>query len=566
MFNTQDGTKEGKYLVLRRDGTKPTWTHFVLGARDPIAADAMRDYADHADDACMDPQYVADCRRHAERMQLEREATGKGDPDAPRHRIDSPLTVALMRGDLSLPDLEAALGGVVQAHLSGLTGKVAAATAKLVEVWQGARIGPAPIPPDVARAIALFVKSARETVAMCRDQANGNRRRASPIVDRLEADADRMAAIGVARAIALFVKSARETVAMCRDQANGNRRRASPIVDRLEADADRMAAIGVARAIALFVKSAREAVAMCRDTASGNGRSVSPIVDHLEADADRLAAIGTGGPWAPPDGLPTAEDFHGFVDGMANADKRNALAELLGAAARIVADDDRRAGVVPPSGSVDRLRRAVDAVSERFGMTVAPVADDGPLVAGGKTPADAKRRAGFVEWMRTASQADLERVIGYTALDVGGAMLEAEGVKFVERFPPGPVPTGYREVEVIAPAGTSFGIVTQSNGVLTLATKLPGAAEWSHGVKPVTGENTIGEGGFTRYVVTYDGDLPPGELRAADLEDGIRHALGMMTAIQAAHPEVPEEGWAELRAVSDHLKGTIAGAGVPDGD
>ena len=29
-------TKEGKFLVTRRDGTIPKWPHFVLGGRDPI--------------------------------------------------------------------------------------------------------------------------------------------------------------------------------------------------------------------------------------------------------------------------------------------------------------------------------------------------------------------------------------------------------------------------------------------------------------------------------------------------------------------------------------------------
>lgn len=37
LFSNQPATKEGKYLVQRRDGTVPDWPWFVLGARDPIA-------------------------------------------------------------------------------------------------------------------------------------------------------------------------------------------------------------------------------------------------------------------------------------------------------------------------------------------------------------------------------------------------------------------------------------------------------------------------------------------------------------------------------------------------
>jgi len=35
-------TPEGKYLVKRRDGTVVEWPSFVLGARDPASAPALR--------------------------------------------------------------------------------------------------------------------------------------------------------------------------------------------------------------------------------------------------------------------------------------------------------------------------------------------------------------------------------------------------------------------------------------------------------------------------------------------------------------------------------------------
>jgi len=40
---------EGKFLVVRRDGSIPAWPHFVIGARDPAAPVALRAYADAAE-------------------------------------------------------------------------------------------------------------------------------------------------------------------------------------------------------------------------------------------------------------------------------------------------------------------------------------------------------------------------------------------------------------------------------------------------------------------------------------------------------------------------------------
>ena len=46
IWQTADGKyKDGKYLVLRRDGTIPEWPNFVIGGYDPCAAPAMRAYA-----------------------------------------------------------------------------------------------------------------------------------------------------------------------------------------------------------------------------------------------------------------------------------------------------------------------------------------------------------------------------------------------------------------------------------------------------------------------------------------------------------------------------------------
>lgn len=93
-------SKNGKYLVLRRDGTIPEWPYFVLGAKDPAAPVAIRAYADACERLDMDPQYVADLRRMADEFtEFRRNGPGKkGDPDAPPHRKDDEMVVKAMDG------------------------------------------------------------------------------------------------------------------------------------------------------------------------------------------------------------------------------------------------------------------------------------------------------------------------------------------------------------------------------------------------------------------------------------------------------------------------------------
>lgn len=96
LFRNNPETREGKYpVVLRRDGTVPEWEWFILGARDPLAAVAIRAYADAAEAEGWDPQYVADLREMAEKWLkgLVGNALNRGDPDAPPHRKDDPDTL-----------------------------------------------------------------------------------------------------------------------------------------------------------------------------------------------------------------------------------------------------------------------------------------------------------------------------------------------------------------------------------------------------------------------------------------------------------------------------------------
>jgi hypothetical protein len=91
---------EGKFLVVRRDGTIPKWPHFVLGARDPCAFATLLAYADEALSRGFDKEYVDSVRELAADFRNYRLANGDGDPDSGPHRKDDPLVIEAMRGNL----------------------------------------------------------------------------------------------------------------------------------------------------------------------------------------------------------------------------------------------------------------------------------------------------------------------------------------------------------------------------------------------------------------------------------------------------------------------------------
>jgi hypothetical protein len=97
LWRNTDGTREGKYLVQRRDGSIPEWPFFVMAASDPATPPALRAYADAAEAEGMDPEYVADIRVMAYQFDDYRAHHATGDPDAPRHRTDDPEIIAKMR-------------------------------------------------------------------------------------------------------------------------------------------------------------------------------------------------------------------------------------------------------------------------------------------------------------------------------------------------------------------------------------------------------------------------------------------------------------------------------------
>jgi hypothetical protein len=96
LWRNNPETREGKYLVKRRDGTIPEWPYFVIGAKDPAAPATLRAYADAASRLGMDPRYVRDVRQLADTFAFWLESRGCGDPDAPRHREDDPAIIAEM--------------------------------------------------------------------------------------------------------------------------------------------------------------------------------------------------------------------------------------------------------------------------------------------------------------------------------------------------------------------------------------------------------------------------------------------------------------------------------------
>jgi len=89
---------EGKFLVVRRDGSVPHWPHFVLGARDAAAPYALRAYANECARQELDPAYVESVMELARDFERYADQQGPGDPDAAPHRQDDLCVLAAMRG------------------------------------------------------------------------------------------------------------------------------------------------------------------------------------------------------------------------------------------------------------------------------------------------------------------------------------------------------------------------------------------------------------------------------------------------------------------------------------
>lgn len=112
-----------KFLVLRRDGSVPDWTWFVLGAADKHAPAALAEYGREVigvsgSDRDLEA-YGVDMLRLSDEFDAERErreAAGKkkGDPEAKPHRKDDPLILALMKGEVTWEEIREAVVSAVQ--------------------------------------------------------------------------------------------------------------------------------------------------------------------------------------------------------------------------------------------------------------------------------------------------------------------------------------------------------------------------------------------------------------------------------------------------------------------
>lgn len=109
---TDGEVREGKFLVVRRDGSIPCWPHFVMGGRDPAVPAALRAYAAEGERLGYDPAFVNSVRELADDYDAYRAREGNGDADAGPHRKDDPEVIAIMRGSDGAPTLWHETGNV----------------------------------------------------------------------------------------------------------------------------------------------------------------------------------------------------------------------------------------------------------------------------------------------------------------------------------------------------------------------------------------------------------------------------------------------------------------------
>lgn len=127
-----DEFSEGKFLVTRRDGTTPDWPHFVIGARDPAAANALAAYAERAADLGLDPAFCESVLELASDFERYRETAGNGDPDAPPHRKDNTAAIRMMRHEYDVAEMAKVLLAAGHALRSYENGNAAPDLAKAI--------------------------------------------------------------------------------------------------------------------------------------------------------------------------------------------------------------------------------------------------------------------------------------------------------------------------------------------------------------------------------------------------------------------------------------------------
>ena len=150
---TDGPVREGKYLVVRRDGTTPDWPHFVLAGVDPASPTALRAYAVEArrlgmaEDFCSSVEELA-AQYSALAVQRASDAAVLGvkgaDPDKGPHRKDCPEVIAMMRGKFDvaalaarIEELEAALKELLEDSYPIGTGENAEVRERAIAALRG---------------------------------------------------------------------------------------------------------------------------------------------------------------------------------------------------------------------------------------------------------------------------------------------------------------------------------------------------------------------------------------------------------------------------------------------
>lgn len=127
---TDGEVREGKYLVVRRDGTIPRWKHFVIGGEDYAGPAGLRAYAEEARRLGYESEYcdsilglAFDFEINAvDAAQMSAQLGAKGaDPDAGPHRKDCPAVIGMLRGNGDVADLVASVS-TLEARVAELEG------------------------------------------------------------------------------------------------------------------------------------------------------------------------------------------------------------------------------------------------------------------------------------------------------------------------------------------------------------------------------------------------------------------------------------------------------------
>jgi hypothetical protein len=99
------GLWQGKYLIVRRDGTSPAWNNlaFVLGPRDPHAAAAIMGYVESMmKEKGHDEAYCKALLELASSYDDYQKEHGEGDPTAPPWRAEAHDVMTALQGDTSV--------------------------------------------------------------------------------------------------------------------------------------------------------------------------------------------------------------------------------------------------------------------------------------------------------------------------------------------------------------------------------------------------------------------------------------------------------------------------------